>query len=61
MDKEQCGEWCRLALKRTVPGMVSQVQCGGFLEKGWFRWSKLGHISLKREDFSLSKAWKPLL
>jgi hypothetical protein len=25
VDKEQCGGWCRLALKRVVAGLVSQV------------------------------------
>jgi hypothetical protein len=37
-DMEQCkGGGCRLALKRTDTGSVSQEQCvGGDPEKGWF-------------------------
>jgi hypothetical protein len=29
MDKEKCGGWCRLSLKRVVNVLVSQVQWGG--------------------------------
>jgi hypothetical protein len=47
VDKEQCGGWCGLALKRTVAGMVSQVQCGEFWRRDDLEWSKLSHFSLE--------------
>jgi hypothetical protein len=53
------GGWCRLALKRTISRLVSQMQCGGGV---WRRvgsgWSKSGvsHSSLREgPSFVLSR------
>jgi hypothetical protein len=35
VDKEQCGGWCKVALKSVITGLVSQVQ-GGVFKKSWF-------------------------
>jgi len=44
MDKEQCGGWYRLALRRSVAGLVSQVQLG-ILEKVWFRMVRKNQVT----------------
>jgi hypothetical protein len=51
VDKEQYGGWCRLALKRAVAPLVSQVQLG-VSEKGWFRMFKTKSLFLREGSLS---------